>query len=88
MTVTIETATNIEPYHAATIKTWPAKYETHTTETENSVKTQAFPALTTVAAIAKLDHTILSKNNDQFTIPRDVGGQVYDGGNADGSDFL
>jgi len=29
--VTIETATTIEPYLAATIKIWPAKYETLTT---------------------------------------------------------
>jgi len=33
--VTIET---IELYLETTIKTWPAKYETLTTETENSFK--------------------------------------------------
>jgi len=38
-------ATAIEPYVEATIKTWPAKYKT-LTETENSLKTQAFSALT------------------------------------------
>jgi len=36
----------MEPYVAATIKTWPAKHETLTTETENSFKTQAFSAWT------------------------------------------
>ena len=30
---------NIEPYLADAIKTWPAKYETLVTETENSYKT-------------------------------------------------
>ena len=38
--VTIETGTTIAPYLAATITTWPAKYDTLTTETENSFKTQ------------------------------------------------
>jgi len=33
-------AITIEPYLAATIKTWPVKYETLVTETENSFKTQ------------------------------------------------
>ena len=46
MSLTIETATIIDrTYVAATIKPWPAKYETLTTETENSFKTQAFSAL-------------------------------------------
>jgi len=40
--VSIETAKTIEPHFAATIETRPAKYETLTTETENSFKTQAF----------------------------------------------
>jgi len=44
--ITIETATTIELYVAATIKTRPAKYETLRIETENSFKTQAFYALT------------------------------------------
>jgi len=44
--VTIETATTIEPYLAAAVKTRPAKYETLAIETKNSFKTQAFSALT------------------------------------------
>jgi len=45
--VTIETAKkSIEPHVAATIKTWPAKYETLSTETKNSFKNQTISAST------------------------------------------
>jgi len=40
--ISIKTGTTIEPYLAAILITWPAKYETLTTETENSFKTQPF----------------------------------------------
>jgi len=42
---------SIEPYVAATIKTWPAKYETLSTETENSLKNQTFSALTSCSSV-------------------------------------
>ena len=38
MAVIIETATTIEQYLAANVEFQPAKYETLTTETENSFK--------------------------------------------------